>query len=980
MKSLTRSIWLRSTSITLAFGLASACTTYTPPEEGITTLRDLMQEQRNAARKNDGNRVKPENDSALSAAERRAEAVENYRAFIDLVEDGPEKRDATRRLADLLVERDREIPAELGDTQAASRSVFDQGPNDGRDNRDGPITLYRNLLEDNPDDPANDRVLLQLARALLAANQPEPAINRLEQLVEDYPDSRYRGEANLRRAELLFILQKYKAAEPAYRAVLDDKQATEHHEHSRYKLAWTRFKLRDWADAVDTLHPLLDAYLPPLPDEGLGESGIGVALDSLPKTKQTLIDDSLRVMTLSLSYADDELTLTNYLESREPLRYEAVLYAVLARYQFSKQRYTDAAATWRAFEERHPTHAQAPAFIEEEILTYDKGDFPLLGLKAREAYIERYQLTSSYWLGRKTEYWPQALDRLQDSIMVLAKHHHALAQNNSQAPSKRQEDFLAAAKWYGAFLENFPEDKTAVEVNYLQAEAYFDGRDYLAAAKAFEQTAYEYGSHSRAAEAGYGAVLAWRKRLDNSSNDADSTAQQAVVNDAVTAAIRFADNFKSHPETRRVLVRAAEDTYGLKDYERTIEIASRVATPNLPDNDPLAGSAWTFIANSEYELARFVEAEAAYRAASKYTLDPSKRAAIMERFALSIYRQGEAHREAEDLVAAAFDFRRAGDLAPRSKVAPSAYFDAAAALLELESWRAAIDSLTTFRSLYSGHELQQQVTEKLAYAYEQDGQLANAAKEYLSLAAVTSKAEERENYTLLAAQLYEQDEQPAAAAEAYKRYLGYGPSDKLAAFDIRKKLISLYTAAKDERATNFWRREIIQAERALGKDSSPSTRLVAAEASLALAELERTGYENIALRPPFAQTLKLKTALLKQTERRYQQAIDYGIAEIATQSTYRIAELYTHLATALLESPRPSGLSELELEEYELLLDEQAFGFSEKAISIHEDNIKRVFDDLVDDWVHSSLEQLADLAPANYAKQEQTDAVINSLR
>ena len=44
---------------------------------------------------------------------------------------------------------------------------------------------------------------------------------------------------------------------------------------------------------------------------------------------------------------------------------------------------------------------------------------------------------------------------------------------------------------------------------------------------------------------------------------------------------------------------------------------------------------------------------------------------------------------------------------------------------------------------------------------------------------------------------------------------------------------------------------------------------------------------------------------------------------------------------ASMDSPRPKNLSKQEIEQYNLLLEEQAFPFEEKAIAAHVTNIAR---------------------------------------
>ena len=109
---------------------------------------------------------------------------------------------------------------------------------------------------------------------------------------------------------------------------------------------------------------------------------------------------------------------------------------------------------------------------------------------------------------------------------------------------------------------------------------------------------------------------------------------------------------------------------------------------------------------------------------------------------------------------------------------------------------------------------------------------------------------------------------------------------------------------------------------------------------------------------------------MQKTLAAYKRTNDYGVAEFASQATYRMGEVYRLLSADLMNSERPKGLDALALEQYELLLEEQAYPFEEKAIAIHETNMRRSWDGWYDEWIRQSFAALAGLSPARYAKRE----------
>ncbi|KPK09792.1 MAG: hypothetical protein AMJ68_11175, partial [Acidithiobacillales bacterium SG8_45] len=70
----------------------------------------------------------------------------------------------------------------------------------------------------------------------------------------------------------------------------------------------------------------------------------------------------------------------------------------------------------------------------------------------------------------------------------------------------------------------------------------------------------------------------------------------------------------------------------------------------------------------------------------------------------------------------------------------------------------------------------------------------------------------------------------------------------------------------------------------------------------------------------------------------------------------------------------------LELEQYDILLEEQAYPFEEKAITLHKKNIELLRRGIYNEWVDRSIEQLGQLLPIQFAKPEAGEAFVTSSR
>jgi len=112
----------------------------------------------------------------------------------------------------------------------------------------------------------------------------------------------------------------------------------------------------------------------------------------------------------------------------------------------------------------------------------------------------------------------------------------------------------------------------------------------------------------------------------------------------------------------------------------------------------------------------------------------------------------------------------------------------------------------------------------------------------------------------------------------------------------------------------------------------------------------------------------------------YTKLVDYQVGIVTAAATYNIAEIYYEFSIALLESERPKNLNDEELEQYELVIEEQAYPFEEKAINVHEKNMELLDSAIYNEWIDKSIAKLAILLPARYAKTEQSSTIITLIQ
>ena len=112
----------------------------------------------------------------------------------------------------------------------------------------------------------------------------------------------------------------------------------------------------------------------------------------------------------------------------------------------------------------------------------------------------------------------------------------------------------------------------------------------------------------------------------------------------------------------------------------------------------------------------------------------------------------------------------------------------------------------------------------------------------------------------------------------------------------------------------------------------------------------------------------------------YATASDYGIADVTTEATFQVASLYQDFAKAIVESQRPKRLSKLEREQYDLMLEDQADPYVDKAIELHTLNAHRSAQGLWTDGMRKSFEALRTLQPARWNKVEHVGGSIDAIQ
>lgn len=898
-------------------------------------------------------KVEVRKDSAVAASP--AKAMESYRKFLELSNTDPKLRaEAMRRLADLSLES-----GELDRMASEVTQVDSQGAE--------AIKLYSTLLKAYPDYPRNDQVLYQLARAYETTGQNEQSLATLDNVVKRFPGSNLMAEVQFRRGEMLFSGKRYPDAQRAYEAVLArGPEGSTYYGQSLYKHGWSLFKQGRNEESLKSFFSVLDrSLIDPKARGGAKE------LEILGRADRELDEDTLRVIAITFSYLEGPRSIDEYLSKRGPTPYSWLVYSRLGNLYVEKQRYQDAAGAYRAYVQRDPTDEHSPRLSMQAIEAYKQGGFVDLVLDGKLTYVQSFGLSAPFWKGRQQGDYPEVVAELKTNLKDVAQYYHANAQK-----TKKPQDYAAAAKWYREYLASFPTDAAAADTNYELADALFESQQFDQAATEYEHTAYAYSPSEKAAAAGYAALISYQKHEATLS---DASARTAYHRQATDSAVRFARTYPNHPESAGVLTRAAQDVFAAGDLPKAIELSQMLLARKPAVDAAKSRIAWSIIAQSQFNQGNFDKAEGSFNSALAAAPpgDP-ERTDLGERLAATVYKQGEAKRNANDFAGAAKDFLRVGQLVPGAKIRPTAQYDAAAALINAQQWPAAIEVLEGYRRDYPKGEYSADVGRKLAVAYTQAGRGSQAAGEFERIAA--NPAEDRAvvlEALNQAADLYEKSGDTTRTVAMLEQRVTKFPTPVADAVEARSHLATLAAKSGNIERQRYWEREIVQADATAGAGRTDRTQLLASQAALDLATPSRDAFRALRIDLPLKQSIAAKKKSLETALAAYKSVASYQIASTTAAATYEMAELYRTLGKDLMASERPKKLSADEREQYDSLLEEQSYPFEEQSIALHEVNAKRVADGHYDESVAKSLAALAELKPARYGKSELIDDKVN---
>src|SRR5690554_2637632 len=878
--------------------------------------------------------VKPKSEEEIKAA---------YYNYINSAPSNDKSRlAAITRLAELEMDR-------INQLMKNARSTQDDAVEDRlyRESLEKTLSLLQTSLKEYPDAKSTDKTLYQLARTYDQLGDYEQSLAALRQLSGKYPGSPYYAEAQFRIAENAFIEGDYITAEDAYSEAVFTSAGDSFYERSLFKRGWTRYKQGLYLEAADD-------YLAALKHHRFDDYEV------LSNSEKDHFDEYFRAIGLTFANLQSAEILQEYFSDETDFKYLYHAYKVISDIYLKQERFSDAAETLQQFVSANPGSPKVPQAYLQQLEIWRLGNFKNRFQEAMEKFYVRFNPETPYWQDHNNPADKKIVaEQLRHYILLVATWYQEDYQRKSNS-----KVFNQANDWYQRYLTHYTPYAQQDKVYITYAELLNAENKPQEALGYFELAAYD-GNIVLNKDAAY-ATIVLSDKLHQSDKSNPIWIEKHLQYSRISAQL-----YQAETRYHSVALHAAELAFNSKRYEDAIDLGNV-----LPDS---TASKILYNANvikglSYLQLADFKRAELIFSDLQEQDLNQAEQRKVNDNLALAIYQQGESSIKANQINDGIASYARVAQRAPNSEIAPKALYEAIALAMQHKQWNDAITHIQRFQQLYPKHSLNKDATRQLSTAYLNSGQGIEAARAFEQLSAQEENQDVKMAALWKAAELYESKNNYDAAIRSYRSYANTYTRPYPQYMEAMYKLTQLYQKTRDLDKNYFWQEKIVSADNLVSKNhKTERTNFIAANISLDMARAKHQAFERKQLIEPLTQNLRIKKKLMQETIALYGQASAYSHPDITTESTYSIGKIYQHFASALLDSERPRHLTGEELEQYNILLEDQAFPFEEKAIEFYEINLARTKDGTRSDWIINSYKALTTLFPVRYNRHGKLD-------
>ena len=814
------------------------------------------------------------------------------------------------------------------------------------------VAFYQEQIKTTAAADQSEDLYYELASSHDQLGHADAAVAVLTEMLKRFPKSTYAAEAHFRIAEAAFNRKQYQFATQEYQAVLSlgDSRYTQ---QARYFYAWSLYKDGRYEEAIAPFQRLID---------NLQTRALENKRDAL------LLQDSYRTLSSIFVQLGGVTALAKYYDGKPLTDEEAVMYRQVGdRYREQKQ-LLDIAKVYEGFIQRHPQDAKAAVFSTDAIAVYKEANFAQDIIRSKNDFVQRYDVDQNYFKSASPELQATLRPALKSQLDDLAKHYDAVGQTQ-----KSTADYLHAADLYHKQLALATEPADVMRVQQRLAEALYNGGKFEEAIPYFETLAYKTPA-AKPSEMGYFALLSYQAHAKELANQ-PAQKQDEWLDLQRASSEQYATAFPADKSSPVVLLAMAGQYLDRKRFDILDDLARSVlALPNLSASDTKTAS--ILKANADFDQQQWAEAEASYRQVLALSnLDASERTRYQNQRAASLYKQAEVAKAANQLDASSKLYQQAGKVTQDDAVKVDSSYQAAMLYAETPQ---ALPLLQQFYSLYPTSPQAEGIPERIVKLQETVQDWSGASQTYLKIYQRdhANKAADKQSNALAALWLAAESERKVSANNPselalYQQYLKEPNAVLAQNLEASERLYQAAVIRKDNatqqqelaRQLQLYRNQFQSAP----TDVQPRLRYLAARSLTIQSAPLIEQYRAISLTQPLKDSVGRKQALLQKVIESQQPILDLKVAEYVTQSQFVLGDSFARFYQGVLNVPVPTGLSDLEAEQYQIAIEEQTQPLKDKAIEWHKANASLVLDTW-DTWIAQSFDALATLSSGRYLR------------
>ena len=863
----------------------------------------------------------------LQERESRSKSIALYGSLLNTYPDNTRDymAEASYRLAELLFETERERIRNILEKEGESADVvpdFTQA-----------IRAYNRVIEKFPQHPLTEDALYGLAYCYTEQGDPDRAADGYARLITAFPSTRYSVEINMRLGEYYFTMEDLTRAIAHYQYVVDSGEP-EYTERALYKLGWCYYNLDRYSEAIDSFFSILDI-----------NDAASISVDSLA-------NESMDIIARSYAEYGGTPALVRRMRTRPEDPYASSIMYKLAELYRERSFFPEAIGTFRTYIERFPSGADMPEVLRHMHETYHIRGDTLASLELSETFKEHIGPGTRWYEKATVPRREQAVSLILDNLEAAANRRRA----RSQAEGREAELTLALKDL--TVYEEVIGGNSPCRIGYLKGIVLTELDLFSEAVKTLNDIAVE----NRCTDLAEQAILAstdYQISIYEKSGTVDLPIFGSTVN-------ILSELFPDNPATPKAVLALGQMTLNSGDLSGArshfLLLIRRYAAG--PESD----RARLLIARTFFKEADYTQAAAWFRESWKETSDEAIREEAHRLHVYSLFKRAEELSIKGSATEAAEQFEEIYRQFPAADVAQVSLYNAGKLYRSIGLERRATSLFETLAATYTDSEFASEALQMSVFILEALGDPIRAGDDSMVLAA-RSSGEKRGAALLKAAQLYSAGNAPGRSASSRSVYIEEftEPVEELSR--------QLFLLGLDLEEVGDWGSALDAYNRnvALQKREQRNQEVTsfAARSQLRIAERSFIRYNDYHITPPVDETVVRKRELLQDVIREFVAAGNYRTADVITASNFFIGRALELFNKDIMSSPKPVGLSDSEMEEYNLLLQEMAFPFEAKALEAYRVNIQRsVKLEFLDPWIEKSFERMADLAPWSYLRNE----------